>query len=133
MWQVAIEICSRVGGDPGNPGLFGPSHTPAARKPECLILLETEGWNVLDEKSHNVFEQILERMRAKGITILRRGDDPLIEAFEVSLADCKAYSSDIRGFEGAWVLRNIEQQLPGKLSQRIRDVYEGDRKLTLRA
>ena len=33
MWQVAIEIAQRAGGDPGRPGLFGPAAPPAA--PRC--------------------------------------------------------------------------------------------------
>ena len=43
MWQVAIEIARRAGGDRGWPGLDGPSTTPVPRKPERLIVLETPG------------------------------------------------------------------------------------------
>ena len=39
MWQVAIEIARRVGGDRGCPGLMGPSTAPAAVKPERLVVL----------------------------------------------------------------------------------------------
>ena len=49
MWQVAIEIARRAGGDPGRPGLFGPDAPPAARKPWRLIVMETEGWPALDD------------------------------------------------------------------------------------
>ena len=48
MWQVAIEIAERAGGDRGCPGLFGPPRAPAAHKPERLIVLETAGWQELD-------------------------------------------------------------------------------------
>src|SRR6266566_8995710 len=43
-WQVAYEIASRVGGDPGYPGLFGPASAPAAKKPGRVAFLETAGW-----------------------------------------------------------------------------------------
>ena len=72
MWQVAIEIAVRVGGDRGSPGLVGPSTPPAAAKPERLIVLETEGWGELDSASKNAFEQLLEALRGTGITLLHR-------------------------------------------------------------
>ena len=34
MWQVAIEIAARAGGDPGRAPLFGPATPPAAREPD---------------------------------------------------------------------------------------------------
>ena len=39
-WQVAYEIASRAGGDPGYPGLFGPPSVPPARKPRRLAVLD---------------------------------------------------------------------------------------------
>src|SRR6185436_5844967 len=59
LWQVAIEIASRAGGDPGRPGLFGPPATPLAVMPQRLIVLETEGWAVLDAASKSAFEMLL--------------------------------------------------------------------------
>ena len=44
MWQVAIEIAQRAGGDRGELGLMGPATLPAAVKPNRLVVLETEGW-----------------------------------------------------------------------------------------
>ena len=40
------EISRRAGGDPGFPGLYGPSTCPAPRKPRRLAVLETDGWAV---------------------------------------------------------------------------------------
>ena len=50
MWQVAIEIAKRAGGDRGAVGLMGPSTVPAAAKPNRLIVLETEGWPDVDRR-----------------------------------------------------------------------------------
>src|SRR5919204_149004 len=61
MWQVAIEIARRAGGDRGCAGLFGPPIPPAAVQPTRLIVLETEGWTVLDDLSQAGFAQLLER------------------------------------------------------------------------
>jgi hypothetical protein len=49
MWQVAIEIACRAGGDRGCAGLFGPPTPPAAMPPTRLIVLETEDWAILDD------------------------------------------------------------------------------------
>jgi Asp-tRNA(Asn)/Glu-tRNA(Gln) amidotransferase A subunit family amidase len=81
MWQVAIEIASRCGGDPGRPGLIGPASPPAAVKPQRLIVLETEGWAELDGASRSAFEALLEQLRAVDVTLLRRTDHPWIEAW----------------------------------------------------
>src|SRR5258708_31694288 len=45
-WQVAYEIATRTGGDPGYPGLFGPPSPPPPRQPRRLGVLETAGWAV---------------------------------------------------------------------------------------
>src|SRR5260221_4192687 len=42
--QGAHQIASRVGGDPGYPGLYGPASAPAAKKPSRVAFLETAGW-----------------------------------------------------------------------------------------
>src|SRR5215470_8823626 len=60
MWQVAIEIARRAGGDRGCLGLIGPSGAPAAVKPERLIVLETEGWAELDALSKSAFATMLD-------------------------------------------------------------------------
>ncbi|MBV8393778.1 MAG: amidase, partial [Alphaproteobacteria bacterium] len=41
MWQVAIEMAKRCGGDPGQLGLMGPDSLPAEINPNRLIVLET--------------------------------------------------------------------------------------------
>src|SRR3989441_8125088 len=58
MWQVAIEIARRAGGDRGCAGLFGPPTPPVAVPPTCLIVLETKGWAMLDDLSRVGFAQL---------------------------------------------------------------------------
>jgi Asp-tRNA(Asn)/Glu-tRNA(Gln) amidotransferase A subunit family amidase len=69
MWQVAIEIAQRAGGDRGCPGLFGPPTPPVAMQPERLIVLETEGWAGLDDASKSAFERLLESLQRAGVTL----------------------------------------------------------------
>ncbi|HYE92939.1 MAG TPA: amidase, partial [Terriglobales bacterium] len=120
MWQVAIEIVRRVGGDRGGPGLFGPPEPPAAMKPARLIVLETEGWTELDAKSRAAFEAVLEGFRGAGITLLRRGDHPWIEALERSVGNARELCNRITGWENRWSTRNLVDQFPDGVSARAK-------------
>jgi Asp-tRNA(Asn)/Glu-tRNA(Gln) amidotransferase A subunit family amidase len=118
MWQVAIEIARRVGGDRGCLGLIGPSTAPAAVKPERLIVLETEGWAELDDASRSAFEALLENVRRAGITLLRRRDHVLIEALEVAIANGRALCNAITSWENRWNTRNLVDAHPDGVSAR---------------
>ena len=122
MWQVAIEIAARCGGDRGLPGLAGPMTPPAARRPERLIVMETEGWAALDQPSRMAFEALLERLRGAGVTLLRRADHPLIEAFEQGIAEGRAICGAITGWENRWGQRNLLDQDPEALSPRAKAI-----------
>jgi Asp-tRNA(Asn)/Glu-tRNA(Gln) amidotransferase A subunit family amidase len=119
MWQVAIEMVKRAGGDVGQPGLYGPATPPVLRKPDTLIVLETEGWALLDASSLDAVERFLSNLSKAGVTILRRGDHPLIEDFERTIATAKAITNDINSFEMRWNTLNLFEQYPDKLSDRI--------------
>jgi Asp-tRNA(Asn)/Glu-tRNA(Gln) amidotransferase A subunit family amidase len=120
MWQVAIEIARRAGGDPGRPGLFGAPNPPDARKPERLIVLETEGWAGLDGATRSAFEALLENVRRSGVTLLRRRDHPWIEALEQAVADGRAICNAITNWENRWYQRNLVDQNPDGVSARLK-------------
>ena len=131
MWQVAIEITRRAGGDPGRPGLFGPPAPPAAAKPERLIVLETEGWAGLDAPSKFAFETLLESLRRAGITLLRRGDHPWIEALEQGVANGRAICNAITNWENRWYQRNLVDQHPEGVSARLKATLARAEAMTL--
>ncbi len=118
MWQVAIEIARRVGGDRGCLGLMGPSKAPAAVKPERLVVLETEGWTELDDASRSCFEALLENVQRAGVTLLRRRDHPLIDALEVAIANGRALCNAITSWENRWNTRNLVDAHPDGVSAR---------------
>lgn len=130
MWQVAIEIVKRAGGDPGRPGLFGPPTPPAARRPTVIGVMETEGWTALDDASKAAFEGVVDALRAQGVTVLRRGDHPLLEAFETSLVGVQAMTSAITGWENHWLFRNLVAQDPDGISARSKAVLAMAEKMT---
>ncbi|MCP5152597.1 MAG: amidase [Ectothiorhodospiraceae bacterium] len=120
MWTAAIEIVKRAGGDRGFPGLRGPDTAPAALRPTRLMVLETEGWAKLDDASRAAFTTLTERLASAGITLLRRGDDPLIESLERAIADARAVASSITAWENRWAIRNLVDEHPDGVSARAK-------------
>lgn len=131
MWQVAAEIVARAGGDPGYPGLYGPATPPAPARPSRLIVMETEGWAVTDELTRQAFEQLLAQLRDAGITLLRRHDNPLIEAFEQAIAHSKALCGDINAYELRFGTLDLQEKHAGKVSQRMLNRMKHGQTLTL--
>ncbi|MGZ5160752.1 MAG: amidase [Burkholderiales bacterium] len=131
MWQVAMEISQRAGGDPGHPGLFGPNETPPPVKPQQLVVMETPGWEDLDAATRKGFERVLEAVREQDVAIIRRSTSPLVEAFEHGIAQVKAINSDICAFELRWSLENLVEHYPGKLSKHALKKLEQGRKMSL--
>jgi Asp-tRNA(Asn)/Glu-tRNA(Gln) amidotransferase A subunit family amidase len=124
MWQVAIEIAARCGGDRGSPGLFGPSTPPAPVRPERLIVLETQGAPELDAAGRAAFESLLQNIERAGITLLRRGDHPWVEALERSLADAAKVGGMITAWENRWSIRNLVNQNPSGVSARAQAILK---------
>jgi Asp-tRNA(Asn)/Glu-tRNA(Gln) amidotransferase A subunit family amidase len=124
MWQVAIEIARRAGGDPGRPGLTGPLTPPVPSKPERLIVLETAGWAALDAASKSAFESLLENLRRAGVTLLRRGDHAGIEALERSIVDGSDLCNSITRWENRWYQSNLVEQHPDGVSARAKAVVK---------
>jgi Asp-tRNA(Asn)/Glu-tRNA(Gln) amidotransferase A subunit family amidase len=121
MWQVTIEIAERAGGDRGCLGLFGPRQSPAAQKPERLIVLETAGWEQLDARSKSAFETLLNSIQRAGIQLLRRADNPLVEKLEQAIADAAAICNGITGWENRWYQRNLVNERPDGISERAKN------------
>ena len=120
MWQVAIEIAKRAGGDRGLPGLEGPSTTPPPRKPERLVVLETQGWGDLEEGSKEGFAAVLEQLRALGVELVQRRDDPLVETIEGVISDAREVCNTITDWENQWATRNLVDQHPDGVSERAK-------------
>ena len=120
MWQVAIEIARRAGGDRGCLGLFGPPEPPPAARPGRLIVLETEGWTALDARSRRAFEAVLEHLRRAGVALLGRRDHPWIEALEQAVSDGRAVCNAITSWENRWAMRNLVDQDPDGVSARAK-------------
>lgn len=120
MWQAAIEIAKRAGGDRGALGLFGPATAPQAVKPQTLIVLETAGWAVLDDQSKVAFEALLENLQRAGVTLLRRTDHSLVEELERAVVEAPAITGNITPWENRWAQRNLVDQKGEFVSDRLK-------------
>jgi Asp-tRNA(Asn)/Glu-tRNA(Gln) amidotransferase A subunit family amidase len=122
VWQVAIEIAARAGGDRGCVGLTGPAVPPEAVKPQRLMVLETEGWSRLDEPTKQAFAQLLQQLERAGVTLLTRRSSADVEALERAIASATAIASGITGWENRWGTRNLVDQHPDGVSARAKAV-----------
>lgn len=120
MWQVAIEIAARAGGDRGCPGLYGPSTPPPAQRPLRLMVLETEGWAGLDGASRKAFAAVLDSLAAAGVTLLTRRTSAEVEALEQAIAKASVIAGEITGWENRWGQRGLVDQHPEGVSARAK-------------
>lgn len=123
MWQVAIEIAKRAGGDPGWPALHGPATPPPARKPLTLAVMHTEGWDRLDGSTLAAFEQVLAQIEAQGVTLVRGSDDPVLERFEQALVGVTALTTGILAREHLWTFRDVYEANPDRVSARSKRLF----------
>ena len=131
LWAVAMQIARRAGGDPGQPGLFGPLDTPPPVRPQRLVLMQTAGYASLDEATRAAFERVVAAVEALGVQVLRRSDAPEIERFEAALADAAAINADITAFEQRWSIANIADVNPDGLSRHSHRKLEKGRALSV--
>ncbi|MDB5374892.1 MAG: amidase, partial [Belnapia sp.] len=61
-------------------------------------------------------------LQVAGITLLRRRDHPLIEAFEQGIAEGRAIAGAITSWENRWGQRALLDQDPGSLSPRTQAI-----------
>ena len=131
MWQVAIEIARRAGGDRGEVGLMGPSTLPAAVKPNRLVVLETEGWVEVDDATKAAFDGVLKQLRDAGVELIRREDHPWVEALEKSIANGRAVCGGVTGWENRWGQRGIVDNNPAGVSERAKATLAKAEAMTL--
>jgi Asp-tRNA(Asn)/Glu-tRNA(Gln) amidotransferase A subunit family amidase len=130
LWTVTHEIGRRTGGDPGHPGLFGPAAPPPATSPGRLLIMECTGWRVTDEKTRRAFNDITQQLRNRGVTVLRRGDHPYIDAFEESLEQTNSIVGAILAYENRWYIENLVRRL-AKLAPSTLEAFDRSRSLTV--
>jgi Asp-tRNA(Asn)/Glu-tRNA(Gln) amidotransferase A subunit family amidase len=131
MWQAAIEMAKRCGGDRGSMGLMGPDTLPAPIKPNRLMVLETEGWPDVDAATKAAFAQVLRQLEAGGVTLIRRGDHAFVEALEKALGNGRSICNTVTSWENRWYQRGMLDAAPDGLSARAKATLAKAEAMTL--
>ena len=116
VWGTIIAITQRTGGDPGHVGVSGTVNFAGPAKPKRLAILETGGWSATTEGARQAFEGAKEKLKATGVELSSRADDPGLEAAEKQLVDALPLTQSINAFEGRWPLNTYAALDAGKLS-----------------
>jgi Asp-tRNA(Asn)/Glu-tRNA(Gln) amidotransferase A subunit family amidase len=74
---------------------------------------------------------VLEALRGAGVLVLRRGDHPLIEAFEAAVADASAIGGAITAWENRWSQRALVDAHPDGVSARAKAVLAAAEAMTV--
>jgi Asp-tRNA(Asn)/Glu-tRNA(Gln) amidotransferase A subunit family amidase len=130
-WQVAYEISRRAGGDPGYPGLYGPSTCPAPSTPHRLAVLETDGWAVATPGAKQAFEGATANLRSAGVTLVTRHDNEKIAAVEDAIHGARELSHNIIAWESRWPINTYRARNADKLSQPMLDLAARGEAMTL--
>jgi Asp-tRNA(Asn)/Glu-tRNA(Gln) amidotransferase A subunit family amidase len=137
-WIVLREIVERSGGDLGYGGLRGPREPPSPRKPGCLALLHTRGWEQADSAAKSAFAKQVDRLQREGIKVIDADKDPSIAAMEECLEPALPSSLRINTWEMRWPLNTYRTRDAAKISplllDRLRDAESmtvGDYRLLL--
>jgi Asp-tRNA(Asn)/Glu-tRNA(Gln) amidotransferase A subunit family amidase len=116
VWGLIVTVTSRTGGDPGYVGVSGTVNLTGAAKPKRLALMETGGWSATTDGARKAFESAKEKLKAAGVELKSRADDPDLEAAEKHLVDALALTQSINAFEGRWPLNTYAALDSTKLS-----------------
>jgi Asp-tRNA(Asn)/Glu-tRNA(Gln) amidotransferase A subunit family amidase len=130
-WQVAYEISRRAGGDPGYPGLYGPSTCPTPSRPRRLAVLETDGWAVASAAAKAVFAEASAKLKSASVTLVSRHESEKVAAVEDAIHDARELSHNIIAWESRWPLNTYRARDASKLSQPMHDLSVRAEAMTL--
>ncbi|WP_454854629.1 amidase [Rhizobium binxianense] len=114
-WQVAREISTRCGGDPGYRGLDGPMTLPEMLRPARLAVVRTAGWPSAPPEAISVFSQGCDRLAAKA-QLVDAQSDPQITTLEHMILNAQTLSRRINAWESRWPLNTYRDRDFAKLS-----------------
>ena len=102
LWSIARQV-SDLADTPGVRGLPGSGHAlPPAAAPSRLVHLHTAGRAEVDAEAIAAFDALVERIRAAGVEVASRDDDPLVASLESTLDAGVGGRLDIMAWEMRW-------------------------------
>lgn len=118
-WQIAHYISVTAGPDAGSPGLLGGPTLPEARRPARIARQYTTGWDMTDDASKAIFEELLGRLRDVGTEILEPSDDPDLARFEEEHQSVNEWLFDILAYEMRWPMQYYKDARPETLGENV--------------
>jgi Asp-tRNA(Asn)/Glu-tRNA(Gln) amidotransferase A subunit family amidase len=131
MWNVAVEVASRAGGDPGYPGLYGQLPVPHPATPRRLAIMQGPGWEATEPRSRALFETMIAALEKEGVDCVNPQDDRLLADFHATLPEGMRAVATIVMYENRSLLANLMTRMPDKLSPASVAQYEAGLRLTL--
>jgi len=130
-WQVASQI-SLGAPSPGVGFLAGAREPlPAPRKPGKLIRLFTRGWTEADSDTRATFDALIDRIKARGIDVTSKDEDPEVADLEVQLERELDGHMDLVAYEMRWPFEHyLTHYGPKMLGPKIRELLARAREIT---
>ena len=130
LWVIARQV-SDLARTPGVRGLPGAGHPlPAAAAPSRLVHLHTAGWEELDPDSIAAFDALLARLRAAGVEVASRDDDPRVASLESTLDAGVDGRLDIMAWEMRWPFEEYVDRHAAEMSDILHGYVRRARSLT---
>ena len=123
-WRTAFFISDQAGGDPGTPGIIGKPILGQGEKSNCLIRLDSAGWEDTTDATKAAFEAYIGELVDSGVEVVSRKDDPTIESFENLLLKIPNLLPGLLGFESKWPMADYESSSPGVLGEKMQRMLE---------
>lgn len=118
-WISARAIAEFSGGDPGFPGLKGPTGLPECEKPLSLARLDTGGWEKCSTEVKDKFNKLISVITASNVIVKDRTKNETLEDFEILMLNAFDATMDICGYEFLWPLKDYEDLGKNSISEDI--------------
>jgi len=82
-------------------------------------VLETAGWAVASAEAREALAAAVSRLRAAGIAIISRHDDPVVEKSETAIAPALEITRSVNDWEWRWPLNTYRERDAGALSRNL--------------
>ena len=110
-WQIARAITSRVGGDPGYPGVSGPMDAPAPQTPRRVALLYTAGWERTVDDAKQALKDVRARLESAGIEVVEGRRDDRVAKVEDAISGGVELSRGLNNWDFRWPLNTYARDM----------------------
>ena len=130
-WHVAAQI-SIGAPSPGVGFLAGATQEmPPPYQPRKFIRLFTRGWTETDADSRSAFEALVDQVKARGIDVTSREEDPEVAELEAHFERELDGHMDLVAYEMRWPFEDYLERYGSKtLGPKIRELVDRARQLT---